>query len=475
MEEKQKSEGKLLEEKLFNKRKCGWKEASEEKINLIFKFADEYMYFLNNSKIEREVSVFARDVLDKNGFRNIEEMNQVSAGDKVYFVNRDKSIYAAVIGKTGLENGLNIVGAHMDSPRLDLKPNPIYENSGFLYFNTQYYGGIKSYQWTTIPLSIHGVIVKTNGEKVTLNIGEDENDPIFTITDLLPHLAREQMKKPLANGIEGEDLDLLIGSIPYNDESVSEKVKLNVLKMLNDKYGVTEKDFLSAELELVPAFKAKSLGFDRSMVAAYGQDDKVCCYTALRALIDMKEIPEKTSVLILADKEEIGSMGNTGMESQVFDNFIAELLTKAGINRPNLLNKVFCSSTMLSADVSTAYDPIYASVSDKNNVSFAGYGISMNKYTGGRGKGGSSDAGAEFVAKIRNLLESNNILYQIDELGKVDAGGGGTIAYILADKGVDVIDCGVGVLSMHAPYEVTSKYDVYSAYEAYKAFYEKMN
>lgn len=474
MEEKQKSEGKLLEERLFNTRKCGWEEASEDKINLIMKFADEYMYFMNRSKIEREVSAFARDVLEKNGFKNIDTLEKVNEGDKVYFVNREKSIYAAIIGKSGLENGLNIVGAHMDSPRLDLKPNPIYEDSGFVYFNTQYYGGIKKYQWTTIPLSIHGVIVKANGEKVTVNIGEDENDPIFTITDLLPHLANEQMKKSLNNGVEGEDLDLLIGSRPYNDKTVSEKVKLNVLKLLNDKYGVIERDFLSAELELVPAFKAKSLGFDSSMVAAYGQDDKVCCYTGLRAFVDMDDVPEKTAVLILADKEEIGSMGNTGMCSENFDNFIAELLTKAGINRPNLLNKVFCSSNMLSADVSTAYDPLYGSVSDRKNVSYAGYGISMNKYTGGRGKGGSSDASAEFVGKIRNLFETNNVLYQIDELGKVDAGGGGTIAYILADKGVDVIDCGVGVLSMHAPYEVTSKFDIYDAYEAYKVFFEKM-
>ena len=475
MEEKQKSEGKLLEERLFNKRKCGWEEASEEKINLIMKFSDEYMYFLNRSKIEREVSSFAKHVLDTNGFRNIDEVEALSEGDKIYFINRNKSVYAVIIGKKGLEEGLNIVGAHMDSPRLDLKPNPIYEDAGFVYFNTQYYGGIKKYQWTAIPLAIHGAIVKTDGEKIDVCIGENDEDPIFTITDLLPHLASAQMKKTLNNGVEGEDLDLLIGSKPYRDKEVSEKVKLNILKILNDRYGITEKDFLSAELELVPAFKARSLGFDSSMVAGYGQDDKVCCYTGLRAFVDMKEIPEKTSVLILADKEEIGSMGNTGMCSETFDNFIGELLTKSGINRPNLLNKVFCKSSMLSADVSTAYDPLYGSVSDRKNVSYAGYGVSMNKYTGGRGKSGSSDAGAEFVGKIRNLFESNNILYQIDELGKVDAGGGGTIAYILADKGVDVIDCGVGVLSMHAPYEVTSKFDIYDAYEAYKIFFEQMN
>ena len=473
MEEKQKSEGKLLEEKLFNVRKCGWKDTSEEKVNMIMKFSDEYMYFLNKSKTEREVSVFAKEVLEKNGFKNVDDLDNISVGDKVYYINREKSVYAAIIGKNGLESGLNILGAHMDSPRLDLKPNPVYEDTGFAYFNTQYYGGIKKYQWTTIPLAIHGVIVKTNGEKVTVNIGEDENDPIFTITDLLPHLAAEQMKKSLSNGVEGEDLDLLVGSIPYNDESVSEKVKLNTLKLLNDKYGITEADFLSAELELVPAFKARSLGFDSSMVAAYGQDDKVCCYTAMRALIDMKEIPEKTSILILADKEEIGSMGNTGMESHMFDFFISEILNKLGVNRPNLLDKVFCFSKMLSSDVDAGFDPIYASVSDKLNAGFVGKGISLNKYTGARGKSGASDANAEYVAWVRNILEKNDIRYQVVELGKVDIGGGGTIAYILANKGADVIDCGVPVLSMHAPYEVTSKFDIYSAFEAYKTFWKE--
>ena len=378
----------------------------------------------------------------------------------------------AIIGKQKLENGLHIIGAHIDSPRLDLKPNPIYEDGELAYFNTHYYGGIKKYQWTTIPLSIHGVIVKSNGEKITINIGEDENDPIFTITDLLPHLAKDQANKKLGEAIEGENLDLLIGSIPVLDEKAKQKVKLNILKILNEKYGITEKDFVSSELELVPAFKARSLGFDYGMVAGYGQDDKVCSYTAIKALMEINN-PEKTAICILSDKEEIGSMGNTGMESHVFDYFISELLNKTGENRVNLLDKVFCYSKMLSSDVDAGFDPLYAQVSDTNNAGFLSKGISLNKYTGARGKAGASDANAEYVAWVRNLFETNNIKYQVVELGKVDIGGGGTIAYILANKGVDVIDCGVPVLSMHAPYEVTSKFDIYEAYRAYKAFWEK--
>lgn len=381
-------------------------------------------------------------------------------------------MYIAVIGKKKLEEGLNLVGAHIDSPRLDLKPNPLYEDTEFAYFNTHYYGGIKKYQWTAIPLSIHGVIVKTNGETVTVNIGEAEEDPIFTITDLLPHLAREQLQKKLDEGINGEDLNLLIGNMPYGGEDVKEKVKLNVLKILNEKYGITEADFLSSELELVPAFNAKSLGFDKSMVAGYGHDDKICAYAALRAILEAN-VDDKTAICILSDKEEVGSMGNTGMESEVFDNFVAELLNKSGENRPNLLNKVFCNSSMLSADVGVTYDPIYGGVSDRTNCAYSAYGISFDKYTGSRGKAGGSDANAEFIAKLRGILEKNNIQYQIAELGRVDVGGGGTIAYILANKGVEVIDCGVPVLSMHSPYEVASKYDIYSAYRTYKVFYEE--
>ena len=464
--------GEELKEKLFSKKENGWEKLEVREKENIFNFAKGYMSFLNKAKTEREFVTEAVNVARQNGYKDLLEYENLQAGDKVYFVNREKSMYLAIIGEEKIEKGLHIIGSHVDSPRLDLKPNPLYEDSGFAYLKTHYYGGIKKYQWTTIPLSLHGVIIKSNGEKITINIGEDENDPIFTITDLLPHLAQDQMEKKLRNGIEGEDLQLLIGSIPFEDEKVSQKVKLNILNILNQKYGIVESDLLSSELEVVPAFKARSLGFDASMVAAYGQDDKVCAYTSLSAMMTLEKV-KNTAVCILSDKEEIGSMGNTGMESHVFDYFISELLNKTGENRPNLLDKVFCYSKMLSADVDAGYDPLYASVSDKFNAGFLGKGISINKYTGARGKSGASDANAEYIAWIRNMLEKNEIKYQIAELGKVDIGGGGTIAYILANKGVDVVDCGVPVLSMHAPYEITSKYDVYSAYKTYKAFWEE--
>lgn len=464
------TKGKELKEMLFNKKENGWLSVDSEKENMIMKFSDEYMYFLNKGKTERECVTFTKKMLDENGFKCICEYENLKPGDKVYYINRDKSIYIAVMGKEKIANGLNIIGAHIDSPRLDLKPNPLYEESEFAYFKTHYYGGIKKYQWTAIPLAIHGVIVRTTGEKINVNIGECEEDPIFTITDLLPHLAVEQMERKLKDGIKGEDLNLLIGSIPYNDKDVNEKVKLNILNILNNKYGIIEADFLSSELEIVPAFKARSLGFDSSMVAGYGQDDRICAYTAIRAMLETKE-PQKTAVCILADKEEIGSMGNTGMESLVFDYFISEILDKNGENKPDLIRKVFCNSKMLSSDVDAGYDPIYAAVSDTKNAGYLGRGIALVKYTGARGKSGASDANAEFVAEIRNMMETNKIPYQLTELGKVDIGGGGTIAYILANKGVDVIDCGVPVLSMHAPYEVTSKFDIYCAYETYKAFW----
>lgn len=463
-------ETKELKDKLFNKKENGWLKVDEEKNKLIMNFSDEFIYFLNKGKTERECASFAKKMLNENGFKCICEYERLNPGDKVYYINKNKSVYAAIIGNQKVEDGLNIVGAHIDSPRLDLKPNPLYEEGGFAYFKTHYYGGIKKYQWTTIPLAIHGVVIKTNGEKVTINIGEDEEDPIFTITDLLPHLAQEQMERKLKEGVKGEDLNLLIGSRPYNDKDIEEKVKLNILNILNKKYGIVEEDFLSAELELVPAFKARSLGFDSSMVAGYGQDDRVCAYTAIRGLLDTKS-PEKTAVMILSDKEEIGSVGNTGMESLIFDYFISEILNKTGENKPDLIRKVFCNSRMLSSDVDAGYDPIYASVSDTKNAGYLGKGIAVVKYTGARGKSGASDANAEFVAEIRKMLNDNNISYQLTELGKVDIGGGGTIAYILANKGVDVIDCGVPVLSMHAPYEVTSKYDIYCAYETYRAFW----
>ena len=457
---------------LLNEKKSGWLETDDEKFGKIFEFCNGYMEFLNRSKIEREFAANAKKLAEENGFKDVNTVEKLNPGDKVYFVNREKSVYLAVIGEKKLEKGLHIVGAHIDSPRLDLKPNPLYEDGELAYFNTHYYGGIKKYQWVTIPLSLYGVVCKKDGTVVDVVIGEDENDPIFTITDLLPHLAKDQEAKKLREAIEGENLDLLVGSIPILDDDSKQKVKLNILKILNEKYGITEKDFVSSELELVPAFKARSLGFDYGMVAAYGQDDKVCSYTALKALMEI-ERPQKTSICILSDKEEIGSMGNTGMESHVFDYFVSELLNKTGENRVNLLDKVFCYSKMLSSDVDAGFDPLYASVSDRDNSGYLSKGITLNKYTGARGKSGASDANAEYVAWVRNLLETNNIKYQVSELGKVDVGGGGTIAYILANKGVDVIDCGVPVLSMHAPYEVTSKFDIYEAYRAYKAFWNK--
>ena len=460
-----------LSERLFSQKENGWKGISEEEKGNIFKLSDEYMKFLNKGKTEREFIKHARKYADENGFKDIIEYTNLKEGDKVYFVNREKSMYLAIIGEESIENGMHIIGSHVDSPRLDLKPNPLYEDTGFAYLKTHYYGGIKKYQWTAIPLSMHGVIVKPNGDKIEINIGEEETDPIFTITDLLPHLAIDQMDKKLRNAIEGENLNILVGSIPYEEEGCSEKIKLNILKILNEKYGITEVDFTSSEIELVPAFKARTLGLDQSLVAGYGQDDKICAYTSIAAMMKLQKV-KKTAVCILSDKEEIGSMGNTGMESHMFDFFISEILNKLGINKPNLLDKVFCFSKMLSSDVDAGFDPIYSNVSDKNNAGYLGKGISINKYTGSRGKSGASDANAEFVAWVRNVCENNNIKYQVAELGKVDVGGGGTIAYILANKGTDVIDCGVPVLSMHAPYEVTSKFDVYEAYKTYTAFWK---
>ena len=456
------------------KRKSGWEDLTIEQKEKIFRFSNEYMDFLNHGKTEREIVAQSERIAREHGFRSIDEYTELHPGDKVYFVNRCKNIYLAVIGKRSMEEGLNIIGAHADSPRLDLKPNPLVQEGSLAYFKTHYYGGIKKYQWTTIPLAIHGVIIKANGEKLTISIGENENEPVFTITDLLPHLAKEQQQKKVSEAINGENLALLIGSMPstnQEDEKSKNKVKTNILRILNQKYGITEEDFISSELEIVPAFKARTLGLDESLVSAYGQDDKVCVYTSLRAILNVGN-PERTAVCLFSDKEEIGSMGNTGMESHVFDTFISELLNKARINRPNLLDKVFCNSRMLSADVDAGVDPLYAQVSDMNNAGIIGEGISLNKYTGSGGKYNSSDANAEYVAYIRKIFNENNIKYQLAELGKVDIGGGGTIAYILANKGVDVIDCGVPVLSMHAPYEVTSKYDIYSAYNAYETFFK---
>ncbi len=456
-------------EQLEKKKVCGFYPLTEEEKKEVFEFSKPYIEFLNKAKTEREVNKEIIKELVENGFVEVNQLEELHSGDKVYYNNRGKGVYAAIIGEKNLTEGMQIVGSHIDSPRLDLKPNPLYEDANLALLKTHYYGGIKKYQWTTIPLAIHGVIVKANGEKMEVSIGEEEGDPIFMITDLLPHLAQNQADKPLKSAIEGEALNLVVGSIPDGDSENA--IKKNILKILNDKYGITEIDFYSSEIEIVPAFKARDLGFDQSMVASYGQDDRVCAYASLKAILDCKS-STYTQVAIFADKEEIGSVGNTGMCSEVFDYFVSLLLEKTNEMDGNALKKVYCHSKMLSADVGAGVDPNYQEVSEKNNSSYIGYGVELNKYTGSRGKSGASDANAEFVAYIRNIFESNGIKYQVSELGKVDIGGGGTIAYILANKGMDVIDCGVPVIAMHSPYEVTSKYDIYSAYTAYKAFFE---
>ena len=462
-----------LKEKLMYNKKNGWEEAGDSKKSEIYLFCDKYIEFLNLAKTERESISYVEEKLKEKGFKNVNECKNLKPGDKIYYINRDKSAYIAVIGKEEIAKGMNIVGAHIDVPRIDLKPNPIYEDNELALLKTHYYGGIKKYQWTCIPLSIHGVIYKANGEKVDINIGEKEDDPIFTITDLLPHLAKKQMEKKLGEGIEGEDLNVLIGGIPINGDKEAEKVKLHVLKILNDKYGIVEEDFISAELELVPAFKAQSLGFDKSMVAGYGQDDRSCSFTSLMAILEI-ENPLKTAVCMLVDKEEVGSMGNTGMESHMFDWFIMKILDLKNENKAGAINEAYANSKVLSADVDGAYDPTYASVVEKQNAAYLSYGLGLNKYTGAKGKSGSNDANPEYIANLRNMFKENNIKYQISELGKVDEGGGGTIAFILANKGMEVVDAGAPVLSMHSPYEVSSKFDIHECYLAYKTFYNCM-
>lgn len=465
------NEGKALKEKLFNLKKSGWEKLSDEELSEIFKFADEYMYYLNSSKTEKEIVQNSKEILLKNGFVDVEEKENLQPGDKVFYVNHGRSLYVAVIGEEPLTNGMRVVAAHGDSPRIDLKQNPFYEDGELAMLKTHYYGGIKKYQWTNIPLSMHGTVVKPNGEKVEICIGEREEDPIFTISDLLPHLAGEQMERKLKDGVQGEELNILMGSIPYEDDTVSERVKLNVLNLLNEKYGITEVDFVSSEIEFVPAFKAKSLGLDYSMVGAYGQDDKVCCYTALRGILNV-EHPRKTAVCILTDKEEVGFNGVTGMCTMIFETFIHELLDKKGENSPSALQKVFSKSKAISADVDAGYDPNYPSAFEKNNTSFMGKGLTVVKYTGARGKSGASEAPCELVAELRKIYENAGVRYQACELGKVDKGGGGTIALTLANRGMEVVDSGVPVVGMHSPYEITSKYDVYAAYKGYEAFYK---
>ncbi len=465
---KEKSKAEELKEKLFYVPKHASEVISQSETDKADEFCEEYKNFLNKAKTEREAVIYVLDKAKKNGYVEFDRDKKYQAGDKVYYNNRGKSVILAVIGKKSLKEGIRLSAAHIDSPRLDMKQNPLYEDSDIAYFKTHYYGGIKKYQWTAIPLSLHGVVVKKDGTKAQVNVGEDDGDPKFVVTDLLPHLAAEQMKRTLADGIRGEELNIVIGSRPFKDDEASEKVKLNVMNILFEKYGITESDFLSAELEAVPAFKATDIGFDRSMIGSYGHDDRVCAYPAAEAIFNI-ENPDYTAVTVLTDKEEIGSDGNTGLNSSYFKYFVADLANMQGVNYHTVLSNTQC----LSADVNAAFDPTFADVSEKRNASYVNKGVVITKYTGSRGKAGTSDASAEYMGKIRSMLDGENIVWQSGELGKVDAGGGGTVAMYLAALDIDVVDLGVPVLSMHAPFEVVAKLDVYMAYRAFKAFFEE--
>lgn len=456
-------------ENLFYKKENGWKTVDKD---AVFSFSEGYKKFLNAAKTEREFSKEAEKAALKNGFKPLSKFKSLKAGDKVYAVNRDKGVLLAVIGSDGIEKGLRIIGSHIDSPRLDLKPEPLYEDSEMTLFKTHYYGGIKKYQWTAIPLAMHGTIIKADGTPVEINIGEADDDITFTVSDLLPHLADEQYTKKVGKAIEGEALNILIGGIPLDSEDEKEPYKCAILTLLNEKYGICEEDFISAEIEFVPAFKLKDTGFDRSFIAGWGQDDKVCAYTSLEAIFEIKK-PKKTAVCLLVDKEEIGSMGVTGMRSRFFEDTIAEIcLLINGEYNEITLKRCLSSSKCLSADVCAMHDPNYPSVMEKNNAAHASHGVAIMKYTGSRGKSGASDASAEFVGEIRKLFNENGVLWQSTELGKIDLGGGGTISQYVANLNIDTLDCGVPLLSMHSPYEIASKVDIFSAYKAYKAFYE---
>jgi aspartyl aminopeptidase len=475
-EEKTKSKGQQLADKLFFNLKNCWEGVDENTEKEIEELASSYKHFLDIGKTERECVDAACELLENNGFVNIETLQgkKLDAGMKIYQNIRGKSVLAAVIGKKPAAEGFNILGAHIDSPRLDLKQNPLYEDSELALFDTHYYGGIKKYQWTAIPLAMHGVFIGEDGKKTTIKIGEEPGDPVFTITDLLPHLAKEQMEKKASEAVEGENLDILAGSRPYADKDVKEKVKLYILSLLHEQYGVTEKDFACAEIEFVPAFKASDIGIDRSMIGAYGQDDRCCAWPALKAIAALAGetgAPEKTVVCYLSDKEETGSAGNTGARSLNFENFLTFLCEGTQPDYSAAVRRLcFSRCSMLSADVNAAFDPTYAGVFDKRNASFIGKGIALEKYTGSGGKYGASDANAEFCAKVQSILSRNKVQWQFGELGKVDKGGGGTIALYAANLGMDVLDCGVPVLSMHSPFEVISKIDLYATFKGYIAF-----
>lgn len=471
----EKTQAEILHEQLTYVVKNAW-EQSQDEVNKAFDLCDNYKEYLDKGKTEREFSALVEKDLLAAGYENIQSLFQkgkkLNKGAKVYYINRHKAVAFAVLGEKPLIDGINMVGAHIDAPRLDIKQNPLYEDSGLVLLKTHYYGGIKKYQWVTIPYSLHGVVVKADGTSVTISIGEDDKDPVFTITDLLPHLAQDQMQKKANEAVTGEGLNILLGSRPYDDKKVKEKVKLNILKILNDKYGMVEEDFLSAELEAVPSFKARDIGLDRSMIGAYGQDDRVCAFTCVKAMLAIKPA-EKTALCILTDKEEIGSTGNTGAQSNFLKSFISKILYLTNDNYSDiLLNQCLENSNMLSADVNPGVDPNYAEVNDKRNASYMGNGVVVQKYTGSRGKYDASDANAEYMGFIRNLFNNKGIIWHTAELGKVDQGGGGTIAQYVANLGVEVIDCGVPILSMHSPIEITSKIDVYMCYKAMKVFLE---
>lgn len=458
--------GKELQEELTWKFPHIAKEAPEQ-VEEAAAFCEGYKAFLDEGKTERECVKKAVELLKAAGYAEFDTQGSYQPGDKVYYVNRNKAIIATTFGEKSVKEGIRMNGAHIDSPRLDLKPSPVYEKDDMALFKTHYYGGIRKYQWATIPLAMHGVIVKKNGEMVELNLGEKPGDPVFCITDLLPHLSAEQNERKLKDGIKGEELNIVIGSIPYTDDEVKEPVKLMALKLMNEQFGITEKDFLRAEVEFVPAHKASDVGFDRSMVGAYGQDDRICAYTALIAEIDTKN-PTYTTMTILTDKEEIGSEGNTGLNSNYVGDYITYLAELEGVNPKEVFRNTIC----LSSDVNAAYDPTFASVYDPLNSSYVNKGCVLTKYTGARGKSGSNDASAELMAKVIGIMEKEGVYWQIGELGAVDVGGGGTIAKFVASMNIDVVDLGVPILSMHAPFELASKLDVLNTYRAFKSFYK---
>lgn len=465
----------MVNDKLFYKKHYIWEKASQETKEDVFKLADDYKKFIDAAKTERlSINEIIRRAKEA-GFKNFRDQDQVKAGDKLYYVNKEKAAVLVVLGKDDIEKGMNIVGSHVDSPRIDIKQNPLYEEHGISLLKTHYYGGIRKYQWVAIPLALYGTVVKVNGEIIQIAIGDDENDPVFYITDLLPHLAKDQNDKKLSEAIEGEGLNVIIGSLPAEGKEDEKKFKLNVLKILNEKYGMIEEDFLTAELEIVPAGKSRDVGIDRGMIMAYGHDDRVCAYTSLRAILEL-DSPQKTAVALFSDKEEVGSNGNTGMCSMFFNNMIAELIAikNKGNYKELLLKRALENSSMLSSDVAAGVDPTYPQVTEIQNAAIMGKGVVMVKYTGSRGKSGANDANAEYIGSLRKLFNENNVIWQTSELGKVDQGGGGTIAYIMANYNMDVVDLGVPVLSMHAPYELVSKTDVYMTYKAYNVFYNMM-